>query len=72
MYIQCLSMIHGGYNLAMAYNVELDVIFVAALDEWNYNNGKMGLYIIDPNKKTFEKVADTAYDEDMIDLIFIQ
>lgn len=61
----------AGYNLAMAYNEALDVIFVATADEW-LNEGKMGLYILDPNKKTIEKVSNAAYDTDLIDLVFVQ
>lgn len=63
--------IAAGYKLGMAYNEELDVIFVATADEW-INEGKMALYILDPNKKTIKKVSDAAYDADMIDLVFVQ
>lgn len=59
----------AGYNLAMAYNKELDVVFVATADEW-LNEGKMALYILNPNKKTIEKYEDAAYDTDMIDIVF--
>ena len=64
--------IAASYHLAMAYNKELDVVFLATIDEWDLNDGKLGLYILDPNKKTIKKVADTAYDENMIDIVFIQ
>lgn len=66
------SVMAASYKLAMAYNKELDAVFLASIDEWGLNDYKMGLYMLDPHKKTIKKVADTAFDEALIDLVFVQ
>ena len=71
-FVWAQGLIASNYHLAMAYNKELDLVFIATVDEWGINDGKLGLFMLDPNKKTIKKVADTAYDLDMIDLVFIQ
>lgn len=62
----------AGYNLGMVYNKELDAVFVASVNAREDGSKQIGLYILDPYKKTIKKIADTAYDEDMIDLVFVQ
>lgn len=63
------DVVASNYDMAMVYHPELDVVFVATVDTW-IDVGQMGLYILDPNKKTIEKYENAAYDAGMIDLVF--
>lgn len=57
-------------TLGMAYSKELDMIFVATMED--YYTRTMGLYMINPATGKVELVDDAAYSIDMKDILLIE
>lgn len=60
----------SGDSNAMAYSVELDMVFIATADYY-FNNG-MALFVLNPDTGNIYKYADAAYADTMVDLILIE
>lgn len=64
------SVLQSGDSNAMAYSMELNMVFIATAD-YDKNNG-MTLFILNPETGKVYKYADAVYADTMVDLILIE